>query len=354
MADSQKTEKATPKKRRDERKKGNIFFSNDAVSVAVLLGGFFALRLLAPFMAEQLYGFLRTCLERAAALPGEPFTGELSSLFLDFLFTFLLTAAPLLAVTVLIGVAVTFFQTGMLISGDPLRPKLSRISPLQGIRRLFSFRSIVEALKGLLKIGVLLYLIYQFMVGALGLFARYLYTDLTTACAHLFDESFSLILQIGLAYLVLAGADIFYQWWDYERQLRMSKQEIKEEYKQTEGDPQVKGKIKEAQRKLAQSRMIQQVPKADVVIRNPTHFAVALRYRPDQDPAPVVLAKGQDEVAARIVRVAQEHQVAVVENVPLARALYATTDLGREIPPELYNAVAEVLVYLYKMDRSMK
>ena len=353
MADSQKTEKATPKKRRDERKKGNIFFSNDAVSVAVLLGGFFTLRLTAPFMAEQLYQFLRSCMTRAATLPTGAITGELSGLFLDFLKTFLLVAAPILAATALIGIAVTLFQTKMLVTGESLRPKFSRINPLQGIRRLFSVRSVVEALKGLLKIGILLYLIYQFIAGVVDLFTRYLYTDLLTACVHLFEESFSLIIQIGIAYVVLAGADIFYQWWDYERQIRMSKQEIKEEYKQTEGDPQVKGKIKEVQRKMAQSRMMQQVPQADVVIRNPTHFAVALRYRPDKDPAPVVLAKGQDEVAARIVRRAEECKIAIVENVPLARALYASTELGREIPPELYNAVAEVLVYLYRMDKNL-
>ena len=254
----------------------------------------------------------------------------------------------------MIGIAATLFQTKMLVSGESLRPKFSRINPLQGIRRLFSFRSIVEALKGLLKIGILLYLIYQFMAGVIDLFTRYFYTDLLTACGHLFEESFSLIIQIGIAYVVLAAADVFYQWWDYERQIRMSKQEIKEEYKQTEGDPQIKGKIKEAQRKMAQSRMMQQVPQADVVIRNPTHFAVALRYRPDKDPAPVVLAKGQDEVAARIVRKAEECKIAIVENVALARALYASTELNREIPPELYNAVAEVLVYLYKMDQNLK
>ena len=160
-----------------------------------------------------------------------------------------------------------------------------------------------------------------------------------------------MVLCIVLAFAVVAALDYFYQWWDYERQLRMSKQEIKEEYKQTEGDPQIKGKIKENQRKMAQRRMMQQVPKADVVIRNPTHFAVALRYDPDRDNAPIVLAKGQDELALRIVRVAEENKVEVVENVPLARALYAQAELDREIPPELYGAVAEVLVYIFKLSK---
>ena len=164
------------------------------------------------------------------------------------------------------------------------------------------------------------------------------------------DLAVQMAIRIAVAYAVLASADFLYQWWDYERQLRMSKQEIKEEFKQTEGDPQVKGKIKELQRKMAQSRMMQNVPQADVVIRNPTHFAVALRYKPEKDSAPVVVAKGQDSLALRIVKAAEEAKVAVVENVPLARALYASSEVGREIPPELYNAVAEVLVYLYRLN----
>lgn len=159
-----------------------------------------------------------------------------------------------------------------------------------------------------------------------------------------------MILKVGVAFLVLAALDYLYQWWDYEREMKMSKQEVKDEYKQIEGDPQVKGKIKEMQRRMAQSRMMQQVPQSDVVIRNPNHFAVALRYKLGQDNAPIVLAKGMDELALRIVRVAEEHSVTVIENVPVARALYAQAELNHEIPPELYSAVAEVMVYIYKLD----
>ena len=163
----------------------------------------------------------------------------------------------------------------------------------------------------------------------------------------------TLVIQIAVAFAALAFFDYLYQWWDYERQLKMSKQEIKEEYKQTEGDPQVKGKIKQIQRQRAQQRMMQQVPGADVVIRNPTHFAVALRYHEEEDNAPKVLAKGMDELALRIVKVAEENGVHVVENVPLARTLYASVDIDREIPPELYGAVAEVLVYVMKLDKKL-
>ena len=147
--------------------------------------------------------------------------------------------------------------------------------------------------------------------------------------------------------------DLFYQKWEYERQIRMSKQEIKEEYKQLEGDPKVKGKIKELQRKMAMSIMMQQVPDADVVIRNPTHFAVALKYNPDKDTAPVLVAKGQDELALRIVKVAEENNVFVIENKPLARAIFAATDLNQYLPPDFYGAVAEILVHVYKLNHKL-
>jgi len=215
---------------------------------------------------------------------------------------------------------------------------------------LFSLRSLVDAAKGILKISVLLYLIYSCLMGILEESATFLYLDINQACQHFFTEIFFMMLKVGLAFLALAALDYLYQWWDYEREMKMSKQEIKEEYKQIEGDPQIKGKIKEMQRRMAQSRMMQQVPQADVVIRNPNHFAVALRYKLGQDNAPIVLAKGMDELALRIVRVAEEHSVTVIENVPVARALYAQADLNREIPPELYTAVAEVMVYIYRLD----
>ena len=352
MADSQKTEKATPKRRRDERKKGNIFFSNDAVSVAVLLVGLATLFLSAKNAAATLQSFLRFCISMTQLQQEQPTAGDLENLLVQFLWMFVRTVGPLLAATAVAGVAATFAQTKMLMTGESLRPKFSRLSPIQGFKRLISLRSLVEALKGLLKILVLLYLIYHFLSGVVDVFTKYLFTDLNAACSHLLDLAFQMSMQIAVAYVVLAAADFFYQWWDYERQIRMSKQEIKEEYKQMEGDPQVKGRIKEIQRKMAQSRMMQKVPQADVVIRNPTHFAVALRYKAEQDRAPLVLAKGQDEVALRIVRKAEESGVAVVENVPLARALYASAELGQEIPPELYGPVAEVLVYLYQMNQS--
>ena len=350
MADSEKTEKATPKRRNDERKKGNIFFSNDAVSVAVLLVGLAVLFLTIGSAVGYVEQFMRMCIVQTKVQRTIPDIGDLEKLMVQFLWTAVQAGGILMGVTVVVGIGVTLFQTKMLVSLELIRPKFSKLNPIQGLKQLFSLRSLIEALKGLLKILVLLYLIYNFLSGVVDTFTKYLFTDLSAACADLLGQAFQMSMQIGIAYVALAVADFFYQRWDYERQIRMSKQEIKEEFKQMEGDPQIKSKIKEAQRKLAQSRMMQKVPQADVVIRNPTHFAVALRYKPDQDQAPLVLAKGQDQVALRIVQVAEEHGVAVVENVPLARSLYASTELGREIPPEFYNAVAEVLVYLYRLN----
>ena len=208
----------------------------------------------------------------------------------------------LLAVTALLAVASTLAQTKLLVAGEAIKPKFSRISPLQGFKRLFSMRSIIEALKGMLKITVLLVILYQFLQDLVFQLPQYMYADVDWACSSLFEKAFSMVIRIVIAFTALAAFDFFYQWWDYERQLRMSKQEIKEEYKQMEGDPQIKSKIREVQRRMAQSRMMQQVPKADVVIRNPTHFAVALRYKPERDNAPVVVAKGVDELAQRIAQ----------------------------------------------------
>lgn len=174
--------------------------------------------------------------------------------------------------------------------------------------------------------------------------------DLVPATVFILNDCMKLVLRIGIAFIAISVLDYFYQWWEYERQLKMSKQEVKEEYKQMEGDPQIKGKIKENQRRMAMSRMMQAVPSADVIIKNPTHFAVALRYDTEKDAAPVVVAKGQDELALRIIKTAEDNHVHVIENKPLARALYATTELNREIPAEFYGTIAEILVYVYKLN----
>ncbi len=327
--------------------------SRDAVAVASLLGTFAILWVLVGVFAEEAAKFLFLCFDVMGGDVQEigGLSGELA---VQGLLAIGKTVGPVMGVAILSAVAATFAQTRFLVSGESIKPKFNRISPLQGIKRLFSLKSVIETLKNLIKIIILLSIIYLSIQEMFLESSSYLYTDLSAAVAHLVEVAETMVLRIAIAFVAVAAMDFFYQWWDYERQMKMTKQEVKEEYKQMEGDPQVKGKIKEIQRRRAQQRMMQQVPGADVVVRNPTHFAVALRYRPEEDDAPIVMAKGQDNVAARIVEIAEQHHIACIENVALARALYAQTEVNQFIPPDLYEAVAEVLVYIFKLNGKNK
>ncbi len=211
-------------------------------------------------------------------------------------------------------------------------------------------KKIVDLVKNLIKIAILLVLLYNIMKSDLSPISRMFDMPAMNSTAYMLKLVYDLVVKVCIAFAVVAFFDFLYQRWDYENNLKMTKQEVKDEYKMTEGNPEIKGRIRKIQRQMAMSRMMQSVPQADVVVRNPTHFAVALRYDPDRNSAPVVLAKGQDYLALRIVRVAEEHGVSVLENRPLARALYASCEVEREIPPELYGAVAEVLVYIYRLN----
>ena len=350
----EKTEKATPKRRSDERKKGNVMMSRDVVAVATLLGSLVMLRAMSGVVMQRAEDILYTSFDYI----GRSYAGFLPTIGRELVFKCLTTiavvAGPFLLVTLILSVAATFAQTRMLVTTEPLKPKLSKLNPLSGFKRLFSLHSVVELIKNLIKISILLYLIYDYFTTVVVSFGRFLDMELNQAAEILFEDIFQLVLRVVVAFTAVAFFDYLYQRWEYERKLRMSKQEIKEEYKQMEGDPKVKGKIKEIQRQRARERMMQQVPGADVVIRNPTHVSIALRYKPEKDNAPVVVAKGLDELALRIVKVAEENHVAVVENVQLARSLYAAIDLGREITPDFYGPVAEILVYVLKMDQEAK
>ena len=328
--------------------------SRDVVAVATLLGSLVMLRAMSGVVMRRAEDILYTCFDYI----GRSYAGFLPTIGRELVFKCLTTiavvAGPFLLVTLILSVAATFAQTRMLVTTEPLKPKLSKLNPLSGFKRLFSLHSVVELIKNLIKISILLYLIYDYFTTVVVSFGRFLDMELNQAAEILFEDIFQLVLRVVVAFTAVAFFDYLYQRWEYERKLRMSKQEIKEEYKQMEGDPKVKGKIKEIQRQRARERMMQQVPGADVVIRNPTHVSVALRYKPEKDNAPVLVAKGLDELALRIVKVAEENHVTVVENVPLARSLYAAVDLGREITPDFYGPVAEILVYVLKMDQEAK
>ncbi len=346
----EKTEKATPKRKQDERKKGNIFMSREVVTVFSLLAVFTALRLLLPGSILSMEEFVAKYINMGSEIEhlGE---GELSNIFIDSIMLFASVALPILVVAMMAGVIVTMAQTKMLFSAKAFAFKGERINPLKGFKRMISLRSLVELVKSSLKIAVLIYIFYTIFSSNLEYLPNLMSMDFNQALAVAGTMIFDIVLLSGGIFAFLAAADYFYQWWQYEKNLRMSKQEIKDEYKQMEGDPQVKAHIRSLQQQIARRRMIQQVPEADVVIRNPTHFAVAVKYDKEKHAAPVVVAKGTDALALRIIEVAEQNNVHVTENRPLARALFENVDLDAPIPFEYYQAIAEILAFIYKLKK---
>lgn len=347
---SEKTEKATPKRKQDERKKGHVFQSQEVTIVFSLLTTFFGFKLLAPSILSSIEQSLSEFIGLAGSMK-EITVSDVRGFFLQGCLTFLMTAFPMLLICGMVAIVSTLAQTRGLFAMEALIPKFSRLSPLQGIKRMFSMRGVIELLKAMVKIIILGSIIWKSFQEDFWQFSRLMDMEPFQAMIYTGDMILSIVQSVAIAMAFVAGFDLFYQWWDYEKNLRMSRQELKEEYKQTEGDPQIKGKIRERQQAQARQRMMQKVPTADVVIRNPTHFAVAIKYDPERSNAPVVVAKGADNLALRIVAVAEEHGVFITENKPLARGLYEAVDLDQEIPDRFYQPVAEVLAFVYSLKK---
>ncbi len=352
MASDEKTEKATPKKRRDQRKKGNVATSKDVITVASLVGCFYCLQLLFPGIFRRMRDLMLFQVTSVADIE-ELSLSSLQLVGMKAIETAAWCIFPLGVISLAIGVIGTGIQTRFLFTREPLKFKLSKLSPLKGLKNMFSTRQLVELVKSLLKIIILAAVLYGILKDELVMIAQMMDVNPISAATYVLKEIISMILQIGMIFAAIAGFDFFYQRWKYEKDLKMSKDEVKEEYKQMEGDPKVKGKIRSLQQNMARSRMMQAVPDADVIIRNPTHFAVALRYDIDNDNAPVVVAKGQDYIALKIVEVGENNHVTVIENKPLARGIYASTPLGGQIPAEYYGVVAEILVEVFRMNKKL-
>ncbi len=266
--------------------------------------------------------------------------------------TILLVAMPILLIAMVTGVVMSYLQVGVLFTLEAVQPKLDKINPINGFKRLFSLRSLVEMVKSILKATVLLYITGSYLINRQNDILKLFDMNVYQIAAVLWDMVFNLMLRAVIVLMILAVLDYAYKQWQNEKDMMMSKQEVKDEYKSTEGDPQLKGKIKQKQREISMGRMMQEVPKADVVITNPSHFAIAVKYNPDEADAPSVVAKGKDLIAKNIKKIAEENEIPIVENKPLARALYAEVEIGDFIPEALYHAVAEVLAYVYKLKKS--
>jgi flagellar biosynthetic protein FlhB len=350
MAEDQaqeRTEQATPKRLEEARRKGQIPRSRDLSAAAVTLAGGLALYMLGGHIAGQMYGLMHRglSLSRDQAMDASLLLPALADAAGDGLRAF----APVLGTIVLAALLAPLVLGGWSFSAESLAPQFNRLSPIEGFKRMFSMRSVVELSKALAKFGVVaLVAVVVLWNDALTLLALGR-EPLEQAIGHAIRLSGQGLLAISGGLLIIAGFDVPWQLWQYAKQMRMSREEIRQEFKESEGSPEIKGRIRQLQQQLASQRMMQDVPKADVNVTNPTHFAVALRYDEKRMRAPIVVAKGADLVAARIREIAADHAVPVFEAPPLARVLYRNVDIGAEVPASLYVAVAQVLSYVFQL-----
>jgi flagellar biosynthetic protein FlhB len=340
-----KTEKPTGKKLGEARSKGNVPKSRELSSTVTFLGGTVALYLGAGAFFEHTKQMMHD-------LWGNGFQMAIranldSVIFLKAAGHLLSMVAPVVITVVVLAVVVNFAQVGGLIASEAIKPNLAKLNPVRGLKQLFSGRSMVELAKTLLKLLLITYVVYFFIERDRSLYLPLVDMEVGDIIKVAGILAMRICIRASLVMLFLAILDFAYQKWRHKKDLMMTKQEVKEEHKQTEGNPMIKSKIRSAQRAIARRRMMSKVPKADVVLTNPTHFAVALAYHKGMD-APKVLAKGKDLVAHKIVRIARKHHVPIVQNPPLARALYQEVDLEETIPSNLYRAVAKVLAYIYQ------
>ena len=351
MAEQQgqeKTEAPTEKKRRESREEGQVAFSKELSSAALLAGIVLTLVATSPLILDS-FRELMTRIFRQMVFADELSINSVYALTGEILTTLLPAFTPFIAVIVFVAIFASVIQVGVQITFKAISPKFSKLSPLTGIKRLFSSQSLAEFLKSMAKmiiVGFVGYLTYMDKISELnGL-------SVSTPEAIL-KYNFTVVAEIAgkilLAMVAIAIFDYFYQRWHHEQQMMMTKQEVKEETKQTEGDPQLKARIRQIQREMSNARMMQEVPKADALIVNPTHFSVAVLYDRDVMAAPEVTAKGADHMALRMRTIARENNVPILERPELARDLYANVEIGEDIPERFYKAIAEILAFVYRL-----
>ena len=345
MADEEKTEEPTSKKLEDARKEGNVAKSQDVSGLVTLVVGIVVLIFYMKFVVykmEQFYIYYLSFFSKQFTI------SDIVDIFLKSVLEVFILLAPIAIAIMIAGVFGNVSQFGFLFTTKVLEPKLSKLNPISGLKNLFSAKKIFEGIKITLKVAIAFAIGFNLFISWLGEIPKLEMFDLITQIRWLVDKAIVLSFTMIAVFLVFAVIDFAYQKYSYKKSLKMSKQEIKDEMKNMEGNPEIKAKIRQIQMKMASQRMMGEIPKADVVVTNPTHYAVAIRYDRSKDKAPRVVAKGVDHLAQKIKEIAREHNVMIVENKPLARQLYAEVELEEEIPEKLYKAVVEVLVYVYK------
>ncbi|MCP3031210.1 flagellar biosynthesis protein FlhB [Halobacillus sp. A1] len=351
FAADEKTEKATPKKRGDSRKKGQVPKSQDVNTGFLLLMVFGGLYLFGGQMQVSLTEMYSKTFQEY--IHWELTTESTAAVFLEITVEMAKILAPIMGIAIVAGIASNLVQIGILFTGEPMKFDLKKMDPIKGAKRIFSARAIVELIKSLLKISIVG--LITFAIIWVNKDQMMLMSQKSVEDALVFFGNITIIMGLasGLALLMLSTLDYVYQRYDHEKNIRMSKKDLKDEHKNIEGDPLIKSKIKEKQRQMSAARMMSEVPDADVVITNPTHFAIAVKYDEKVSDAPIVVAKGVDFVAQKIKEVAKANEVMMVENRPLARALYQSSELDRPIDEQFFKAVAEILAYVYRLEKKV-
>lgn len=344
----EKTEEPTTKKLDDARKEGKVAKSKDVPIATSLIAMFLALKIGGKYLYNSFLEVYNFAFSSFSKYTSDEFNVNTAVDILRYaIVRIMLIAGPFILIILVIVTISNSLQAKWKVTGKPLKPKFSNINPVSGFKRLFSKDKLFELIKSVVKIAILLYVVISSLQTNGALLTEIYRVDLVSAIGLVCDIVIMLGLKISLIFLVIAAVDFIYQKLKFKKDMRMSKQEVKDEYKNSEGDPQVKSQIKSKMMAASQRRMMQKLPEADVVITNPTHLAVALRYKREIDDAPVVIAKGADFLAEKIKASAREHNIEIVENKPLARMLYFNVDLDSPIPQELYQMVAEVLAFVY-------
>jgi len=343
----EKTEEATAHRLKKALDDGQVAKSMELSSVAIVGLGFMAMIALGPFVVDKSKEFMTHTFTMAPTTSLN--VGAFVTVFRDSLVSFFLTIGPFMLAMVVIGVLINISQVGVRFTTKPMEPKFDKLDPIAGFKRVFSGKMAVEYLRDIIKVLLVSYLAYIIISHDVMDFFELMDSPTERFASQFGSLALLLALKVAAGLMVLAIFDFAFQRYEHKKKLRMTKQEIKEESKDTDGNPVLKGRIRQAQREMARKRMMQDVPTADVVVTNPTHFAVALKYDKSSMEAPTVVAKGQRLIAQRIKELAREHGVPVIENKPLARSLFKVCEIGSTIPAKLYKAVAEVLAYVYQL-----
>lgn len=349
----EKTEEATSKKLSDARKDGQVAKSREIANGLGLLALFLILKFWVGTMGNQFLRVFPNIYDKIGDVTtfwrGNLPETDVTMVYRYMIWEIIFIMAPILLVGMLVAFLCDIVQVKWKPTTKPMKPKFSKLNPLSGFKKIISINSLVELVKSFAKIGLIVYICYSYLQDKWRLLFLLYDMPLLQALSLAAETVTDLGIRIAVVYMIIAMADYIYQKLKFKKDMKMTKQEVKDEYKQQEGDPQIKGKIRQKMREVSQRRMMQALPEADVVITNPTHFAVAIKYDPEVSDAPLVIAKGEDYLAARIKEVAKEYQIEIVENKPLARMLYSNVDIGQAVPPELYQAVAEVLAFVYHL-----